>query len=362
MPVTPSDSEVELSLEREEDDTPHVEFDISVSPSDLTLELLANKINNNDIIIPFYQRKYVWKIEQASRLIESFLMGLPVPQIFLYINEEDQLEVIDGQQRLMSIKYFFEGYFGDEDNRGRRRILKLRGISDRSEYNGKTFPELPPTDQRKLKNATLRAINIKQLSPKSGNESVFHIFERLNTGGTQLKAQEIRSAVYRGPIVTELATLNASTNWQDLLGLTKPDKNQKDVELILRLFSLFERWQHYEKPMISFLNKSMSANREFNSERASKFKERFNEVIELISTTIERPFRPKNLINSAVLEAVMITLLENKNINTESLRDRYYKLLNDEAFKHTITGPTTDTIILRDRIKVAREVLIDAYE
>lgn len=89
--LTKKDVDDEILMEEESDDTPFVEFDISVSPSDPTLELLVNQINRKDIVIPFYQRRYVWKIEQASRLIESFLMGLPVPQIFLYINDDDQM-------------------------------------------------------------------------------------------------------------------------------------------------------------------------------------------------------------------------------------------------------------------------------
>lgn len=105
------EEEGELDTAEEPDDVPYVEFDISVSPSDPSLELLTQQIDRKDIIIPFYQRQYVWSIEQASKLVESFLMGLPVPQVFLYANDEGQLEVIDGQQRLMSMKYFFEGYF-----------------------------------------------------------------------------------------------------------------------------------------------------------------------------------------------------------------------------------------------------------
>ena len=89
-----------------DDDIPDIHFDLSVTPSDPTLELLAMKLDSEDLIIPFYQRKFVWKIEQASRLIESFLIGLPVPQVFFYVNDEGTLEIIDGQQRIMSIKYF----------------------------------------------------------------------------------------------------------------------------------------------------------------------------------------------------------------------------------------------------------------
>ncbi|MDA7792455.1 DUF262 domain-containing protein [bacterium] len=98
----------DLKIEVEKEEEIPVEFDISVSPSDPTLENLAGQIKRKDIIIPDYQRKFVWNMNQSSRLIESFLMGLPVPQVSLYINPESQLEIIDGQQRLMSIHYFLE--------------------------------------------------------------------------------------------------------------------------------------------------------------------------------------------------------------------------------------------------------------
>src|SRR5690349_14662202 len=128
-----SDDADDLELIEETDDSPYVEFDISVSPSDPSLELLAQQIERGDMIIPFYQRRYVWKIEQASKLIESLLMRWPVPQILHYKNDENQSEVIAGQQRVMSIKYFFEGYFGEADNKGRRQVFRLKGLAERSE-------------------------------------------------------------------------------------------------------------------------------------------------------------------------------------------------------------------------------------
>ena len=345
----------DLETELEQDETPYVEFDISVSPSDPTLELLSNQLNNEDIIIPFYQRKYVWKIEQASKLVESFLMGLPVPQIFMYVNNDDQLEVIDGQQRLKSINYFFEGYFGESDNQGRRKIFRLKGLSERSEYNGKTFEDLSTRDQRRLRNSTLRAINIKQLKPNDEAESVFHIFERLNTGGTHLKPQEIRNAVYRGNIVNQLWDLNENENWQKILKLKNPDKSQKDVELILRLFSLFENWQNYEKPMLRWLNKYMSINRDFDNSKAERFKTEFSRATKIINENIERPFRPKNVINSAVLEAVTIAIMEDSSISSDTLSENYEKLLQNNDFIEHISGPTTDTAVLKRRIEVAKE-------
>lgn len=351
------DDDDELKTEEENDETPFVEFDINVSPSDPTLELLSNKVRDKDIIVPFYQRKYVWKIEQASKLIESFLMGLPVPQVFLYVNDEDQLEIIDGQQRIMSVKYFFEGYFGEPDLNGRRQVFKLKGLSERSEYNGKTFEELSQRDKRRLKNTSLRAIQIKQLKPSLRNDSVFHIFERLNTGGTQLKPQEIRNAVYRGKIVEKLKGLNDNADWQKILGILKADKNQKDVEIVLRLFSLFQVWEKYEKPMLRYLNKQMDENREFDSARAITFSKRFPKAVALVAENLLRPFRPRGVINSALLEGVMIALLEDSSIDGAKLKVKYPSIIKDPTVLKLITGGTTDTLIVRDRIKRVKEIL-----
>lgn len=347
----------ELDTVEETDEEPYVEFDISVSPSDPTLESLAQKIENGDMIVPFYQRRFVWKIEQASKLIESFLMGLPVPQVFLYVNDDDQLEIIDGQQRIMSVKYFFEGYFGEEDNRGRRQSFKLKGLSERSEYNGLTFDELGEREKRRLRNSTLRAINIKQLTPNDNYNSVFHIFERLNTGGTALKPQEIRNAVYRGQIVAELQELNTDPDWQAILGLKAPDRGQKDVELILRLFGLFEDWDDYEKPMLRYLNNVMSRNTAFNSAKAERFSDRFGEVTDLVNSTLEKPFRPKRVVNASVLEAVMVALLEDETIDATKLSANYDNLMSDESFQEATSGATTDTAVLKSRIQTAKRIL-----
>ncbi|PVY82406.1 uncharacterized protein DUF262 [Pantoea ananatis] len=343
-----------INIEEEKDDVPFVDFDISVSPADPTLELLASQIERGDIIIPFYQRRYVWKIEQASRLIESFLMGLPVPQIFLYVNDEDLLEVIDGQQRIMSVKYFMEGFFGEEVN-GKRQIFKLKGLSERSEYNGESFSDLSPKDQRKLRNSTLRAIHIKQLKPSKRNDSVFHIFERLNTGGTQLKPQEIRNAVYRGEIVNELRELNNDKNWKKILNIKTNEKNQKDIEFLLRILSLFENWDKYEKPMIGFLNENMAKERNFNSEKSLRFKERLPHIFKAIAENIEKPFRPRNVMNIAVMDSIMVALLENPDFSVERLRQNYQDLLSDEGFINNTSISTADVVVLQERFRLARE-------
>lgn len=349
-------NESHVDTEEEIDETPFVEFDISVSPADPTLELLVNQIIRDDIIIPFYQRNYVWKIEQASKLIESFLMGLPVPQIFLYVNDDDQLEVIDGQQRIMSVKYFMEGFFGEEI-KGRRQIFKLKGLSEVSQYNGLTFNDLSPKDQRKIRNSTLRAIHIKQLKPSKRNDSVFHIFERLNTGGTQLKPQEIRNAVYRGPIVEVLRKLASDNNWRKILNIKTGDKHQKDIEILLRVFSLYQAWGNYEKPMVGFLNRTMHDEKLFQSPKAISFQNRFPKVIDFVAKTIEKPFRPRNVVNLAVLDSIMVTLLENPEYLNDNFYNNYYQLLDDSTFITCTSTSTADVAVLQMRFEKAKEYL-----
>lgn len=349
----------DLDIEDVEEDEAYIEYDIATYPSDYTIEGLAQMRDRNDIIIPDFQRKYVWTIQQASALVESFLLGLPVPPLFLYIREDNKCEVIDGQQRLLSMMYFLEGYFGPADTKGRRQIFRLTGLSERSPFRWKTFSQLDDRYQRKLRSSVLRAINIRQLSPDRSNTSVFHIFERLNTGGTSLKPQEIRNAVFRGNIVCELRRLNDNSIWRSILGLRSEDKYQRDVELVLRLFSLYRKWDHYEKPMKEYLNKSMKMYKDFNTEDAVAFSAAFptalNKIVAALGT---RPFRPKKVINAAVLEAVLVTVLENPDVEVDTLKRQYEVLMADANFLEVIRGATTDTKVVKERLTIAGEILL----
>ncbi len=350
------DEEIRISEETEEE--AYVEYDIASYPSDYTIEGLHQMKIRGDIVIPEYQRKFVWTIQQASLLVESFLLGLPVPSLFLYVREDNKAEVIDGQQRLMSMIYFLDGYFGELDERNRRAEFRLTGLSERSPFNGKTIASLDEKFQRKIRGAVLRAINIRQLSPTKESTSVFHIFERLNTGGTSLRPQEIRNAVFRGEIVRSLSELNKNAYWRKIIGLNKEDKYQKDIELILRLFALYRTWERYEKPMKEYLNKAMSSNRSFDSKNARDFVNSWPGVLEKVFQGLgEKPFRPSRVINAAVLEAVMIALLENSNISASRLREGYSRLMQDSDFSSAIRGATTDTRVVRFRLERARKIL-----
>jgi hypothetical protein len=350
--------EVEIEyLTNDDDETSTVEFNIVVTSSDWTLELLANKFQSGDIVVPDYQRKFVWDIRRASTLIESFAIGLPVPQVFFYENAYGQLEVIDGQQRITSIAYFFEGFFGGEDPNGNRKVFKLKGLEQRKDLEGKSFAELDERTKRRIKNTSLRGVTVKQLTPEEEQpESVYHIFERLNTGGQPLNAQEIRNAVYRGDLLAELERLNQDENWRKIYGKPESDPKQRDVELILRLLAFYKNTENYTPPMKDFLSKEMSKNRSFDADRPREFSKAFCAAAEVVVGVLEKPFRPRGLLNAATLEAVMVSLME-QGPDVILSKDSYDALLEDPAFKAMITSNTSNIDSVKSRKAIADKIL-----
>lgn len=335
-------------------------YDIASYPSDLTLSVVLEMWKNGDIIIPDFQRNFVWNINQSSLLIESFLLGLPVPQVFFYIDAINKSQVIDGQQRIMSVVYFLDGYFGSESIQGKKTVFRLQGLDNGSPFAKKRFEDLSESHQRKLKNAVLRAINIRQLNPQGEATSVYHIFERLNTGGTPLKPQEIRNCVFRGNLVRILRDLNQDKNWRKILGKSTFDRHQKDVELILRIFSLTYFFERYEKPMKEFLNRTMLCEKEGSSSIVKSFEVAFPKIAEkIIATFGERPFHVRGPLNSSALDAVFATLLTAKKELPSDLKERYNQLKLTPDFKETTSYSTSDLSVVKRRFEITRKHLLD---
>lgn len=354
-----NDSPLEVNDGDEADDEAYVTYDIASYPADYTLSVLGHMWKEGDIIVPVFQRKFVWTIKQSSLLIESLLMGLPVPQAFFYVDADSRSLVIDGLQRVMSIVYFFSGYFGEETYQGKKTVFRLTGLSKESPYVGKRFEDLTEQDQRKLKNSVLRVINVKQLGPKNDDTSAYHIFERLNTGGTPLTEQEIRHCVYHGKLVDLLSGLNRDANWRAVLGKAAFDKHQKDVELVLRVLAIATRREKYEKPMKEFLNKTMAHYRNAQAEEVKEFERAFPIVCAALVEKIgKKTFNPKGRINASALDSVMGTLIPIADRIPADLGDRYGKLLADPEFNETLSVSTSDTAVVKQRLAAAKKYLL----
>jgi len=346
-----------IDSEIADDESTPVQFEIATFPADYTLEVLYQKWKNKDFEIPGFQRRFVWKKYQSSRLIESFMMGLPVPQIFLYVTPEEKLLIVDGQQRVRSVCDFFEGYWGDPDAKGRREIFRLNEINEKSSFFNKTFAEFGEADKRKLKNALLRAILVKQLDPKD-DTSIYHVFERLNTGGTLLKVQEVRNCVYWGKLNDLLNELSKLPAWRKILGKPTPDIHLKDAELILRYMALYHILPEYEKPMKDFLSKFMSRHRNPSEKFLEDERHRFEKTCDTVLETIgPRPFNPRGSLNTAVYDCVFLAFARNQDRRPNNIEKRYHDLLVNADFRALTTAATTDVDTVRKRIEMAENAL-----
>lgn len=349
----------ENESEKEDAESGPTSYDIATYPADFTLQVLYEKWKAGEIKIPGFQRAFVWTQAQASRLIESFLLGLPVPGIFLYTDKKTgDFLVVDGQQRLKSIFYFFEGFFGGED-KDKRKVFHLTGLNEKSKWCNKTFETLNEQDEQSAKglsNAVLRAFVIKQLDPKD-DTSIVPLFERLNTGGTLLKGQEVRNCVYAGPFNELLKELNQDDGWRKILGKKTPDIHMRDQELILRFLALRDRLSDYETPLKKFLSDFMSKNKKASEPTIDRYRTSFLRIVKAVCTQLgEKPFHIHTALNAAVYDAVFVALADMDPLPGD-IRERYERLKRDQAFMSCTVSGTTAVNVVQTRIAKAKAIL-----
>ena len=336
-------------------------YEILTYPADYTLEVLVDKWTKGQLIVPNFQRKFVWTQVQASKLIESFLLGLPVPPIFLYSEPNTPgLLVVDGQQRLRTITSFFDGNFGEE-TKGSRRVFRLVGLQDSSPYQGRSYEDLlreDPVAASRLQDSVLRAFVIKQLNP-ADDTSIYHVFERLNTGGTFLNPQEVRNCVRHGPLNDLLVEMNGNGDWREILGKQEPDKRMRDVELVLRFLALTYDAAGYAKPMKDFLNKFMDAHRSPSTTEADEFRSLFARTSLAIHQALgRRPFHVRAGLNAAVFDSVAVAFAHNLDRVPLDIGGRYReKLLSNGEYLMAVRSATTDAETVEARIRLARTTL-----
>jgi len=341
-----------VSSEIADEEVEVIVYKIANYPADYTLQGLYDKDKEKEILIPPFQRRFVWTLSQASRLIESFLLGLPVPSIFLYKEKKSQkLLVIDGQQRLKTIFGYFKGIFPDT-----KKTFYLKGVNRK--WEGNSFLDLDDPDKRRLRDSVLRAVIVEQLDPKD-NTSIFHIFQRLNTGGTTLRPQEIRNCIYQGKFNDLLNELNRDEAWRKIIGLPVPDRRMRDVELILRFLGLYCRYKEYKSPMKDFLSNFMAKYR--NEEvKIKEFREIFTKTVSSIAQDLSsRPFVIKAGLQAAVFDSIMVAFALNLNNIPPDIKERHQKLLKDEEYEKSVYEFTTVEKFVKQRINMAIKKLFE---
>src|SRR5262249_13206538 len=212
-----------------------------------------------------FQREYVWPRTKADRFVESLLLGLPVPGVFLVKEPSGVLLVLDGHQRLFTLRAFYEGVISGAEYR-------LQNVQER--FAKRRYKDLDTEDRRRLDDSIIHATIVRQDEPTEDQSSIYVIFERLNTGGVNLQPQEIRVALYHGEFVRVLNELNDNQAWRKLYG--KKSRRLKDMEMILRFFAFLYYALHYRSPMKDFLNRYMATNRNLQKQPKNELLKIFN--------------------------------------------------------------------------------------
>lgn len=252
---------------------------------DLSIETLVSRIDRHGLILqPEFQRDYVWTAGKASLLIESVLMRIPLPIVYMAETADGDWEVVDGQQRLTSLYSFVRGQFPDGT------AFRLGRLNVRDDLRGKGFKDLNKADQNSILNYTLRAIILQN---ESHPDLKFEVFERLNCGSVQLKDAELRNCMYRGPYNEMLAELASNPFLLKIRRADAPHKRMEDRQLILRFIAM-KRNSHlnYRSSMKQFMNREMETHRHASLTEIAEMKQWFESAIECAWTVFgDKAFR-----------------------------------------------------------------------
>lgn len=352
-------------------------FNINSWGADMSFRELITMYEEDELVKPELQRKYVWNKDEASRFIDSILLGLPVPSIFLAKVGEQRL-IIDGYQRILTVYDYVRGIFS-----GDNKIFRLSNsdiINQR--WRGKAFAELTSDEQKRIKNSTIHAIIFEQKHPQN-DTGMYQIFERINASGRILKSQEIRNCVYHGKFNTLIMELNKDHNWRMLFGSENEDPRMADVELVLRFFAMYDFCRNDEITvkqiaLKKYLNEYMSKMNKADDETLQYYAKIFTATMSLIfekigknafrnltKITEKKPVQQyANAFHPAIFDAVgqaAAYIVENK-IQLRQDRDYEYahrELLNDDEFKDCISIRTTNVDKIKRRIEIAMNLLFD---
>ena len=350
-------------------------YNITSFGNDINFRQLVEMYDDGDIVKPELQRKYVWSKKEASRFIDSVLLGLPVPSIFLAKIPNNKMLIIDGYQRIMTVRDFMRGVFSGDDRSF--ALSKTEGIS--AKWQGLTYAELPEEQKRAIRTYSIHAIVFEQKHP-ADDTAMYQIFERINTGGQILRPQEIRNCVYQGSFNTLLFDLNKLPVWRKVLGIETEDARMADVELILRFFALAElkHREEYNRSRINlmkYLNDFMYSKKNVSESELSEYKERFVSTITFLHKTVgDSLFKTCKVqngilhwakkINPVVFDSVCIAAVNNFNmirecddVSSTILTQKYEELLTNDNFIELTKTQTTDIDNIKQRIAFASDIL-----
>jgi Protein of unknown function DUF262 len=356
----------ETSTESVEDvdlgeETAEYAFDLTFYGADYPVDGLVKRLSKMDIVVPTFdpgndlvtdveafQRKFVWTKLQCDRFIESLLLGLPVPGIFLVQQSDKRLLVLDGQQRLLTLAAFYHGVL-------HKKEFILEYVQTR--FKGTTYKTLEAQDRRTLDDSIIHATVIKQTKEEQDLGSVYSLFERLNSGGTQLSPHEIRVALAPGPLMHLVRDLNSLGNWRAIFGAVS--KTLKDHELILRFLALRFSPLPYKSPMKDFLTKFAQTHRAPDVQKSEEMKIAFTKSVAVVQGALgKRAFRLGSALNAAVFDSVLVGVSERMDsgaeLSKEQFKQAYDSLLVNKDYLGAVGKATAREDQVATRLRISR--------
>lgn len=321
---------------------------------DIHMQQLISMLKSGQIkVSPAYQRKFRWSLQRCSQFIESIMLGIPIPSLFMATNADSTWEVVDGVQRLSTIVKFA----GDDDLRkqlGLNGKLILSELQKLSEFNGLSLDELPKNLQFHW---WTRPAKVITLNDKSDTVVRYDLFERLNTGGVALSPQEIRDCVFRGEFADKLDAWSNEPNFKIAVRLTPLQQRDATAEeCVLRFFAFLNRYKTFEHNVTEFLNSYMeSASKKFDYVAGEAiFSKTFKEIARVFPNGIRRPDRksttPLNLYEGIAVGAAL-ALQETNRLKTTALD----KWMGSEELRGFTTGATNNRSAVTGRIEFCRD-------
>ncbi len=322
---------------------------------DIQLQELMRMLQAGEIwVAPAYQRQFRWDDKRSSRLIESILLGIPVPSLMMATNADSTWEVVDGVQRLSSIAIFI----GTKELQDKLQVkggpLVLSDLQKLTQFEGLKFVDLPSHIQLHFKTRPLKVIT---LNDKSDKIVRYDLFERLNTGGVALSPQEIRDCVYQGDFAEKLEELAAVPEFTKVIKLTPQQQRDKTAEeCVLRFFAFLYRYKQFVHSVTDFLNEYMDgATKTFDyAKNEAVFRATFAELAKTFPGGIRRPgsrkTTPLNLFEGVAVGAAL-ALQKAEHLDTRG-KDKW--MASPELRKYT-TGATNNLSAVKGRIEFCRD-------
>lgn len=359
------ETEEQLDTEYEEDPIGFWESkqrDLLTSVLDYNLRSLTDLVKNKQIdLSPNYQRRNRWKDDRKSQLIESFLMNVPIPNIFLNEDAYGHYSVIDGKQRLTAISDFLFGRFA------------LTGLQVFGEANGLRFDELPATLQTILETrANLRAVIILR---QSDPDIKYQVFQRLNTGGIRLNPQEIRNSAWPGKLNDMILEESLTSEFHKLLGIR--DKNRsaiysemRDAEFVLRYLTFRNNWDTFAGGMGRKLDNFMAEHHNMPEASVEEARSSFRIAVRKARAAFgENAFQRWSPEKGSWRRQVLASLYDAEifavgQFSEESLREHsgeiiegVQSLFTDSQFRRAVDAATNTPSYFRDRITMMRDMI-----